>query len=462
VRVKCWVSGLAPFLAVIVNLYVPAVFAAGVPESAAVPFPLSVNVTLDGSLPVSDKLGMGTPVDVTVKAQRLPTVHVVWSALVIWGLWRTMRVKVWLAPGLTPFVAMILSRYTPPVPRAGVPASVAAPPPLSVNLTPFGRLRGSDNVELGHPVVVTVKVPAWPTVKVVPAELVIPGAWLTVRVKVWVASGLTPFVAVIVNGYVPPVSTAGVPESVAVPPPLSVNVTPDGRVAPPSDNVALGTPVAVTVKVPAWPTVKVVPAGLVIPGDWRTERVKVWVALEPTPFMAVIVTVYSPPESAAGVPEIVPVPSPLSVSVTPGGRPVADNAHVGSPVDLTVKVVPACPTVKVAWSALPIAHACPGTTVRGKVWVASVPTPLWAVIVTEDGPGVVGVPENVPVPFPLSVNETPSGRPVADNAHVGHPVDVTVDGTVEGQGNPAVRVVVSGAPVIRHAWSTVRVKLWVA
>ena len=120
-RVKCWVSGLAPFLAMIVNLYVPPVFAAGVPESAAVPFPLSLNLTLDGSLPSSDKLGMGTPVDVTVKAQGLPTVQVVWSALVIWGLWRTMRVKVWVASGLTPFVAMILSRYTPPVPEPVFP-----------------------------------------------------------------------------------------------------------------------------------------------------------------------------------------------------------------------------------------------------------------------------------------------------------------------------------------------------
>ena len=66
----------------------------------------------------------------------------------------------------------------------------------------------SDNAQLGTPVVVTVKVPAWPTVKVVPAGLVIWRAWLTVRVKVWVAAGPTPFVAVIVNGYV----SAGSPQ----------------------------------------------------------------------------------------------------------------------------------------------------------------------------------------------------------------------------------------------------------
>ena len=71
----------------------------------------------------------------------------------------------------------------------------------------------------------------------------------------------TTFVAVIVIGYAPPV--AGVPDIVAVPSPLSVNVTPGGRVAPPSDNAHVGHPVDVTVKVPGWPTVKVVLAALV-------------------------------------------------------------------------------------------------------------------------------------------------------------------------------------------------------
>ena len=72
-----------------------------------------------------------------------------------------------------------------------------------MNVTPDGRLRDSDNVQVGHPVDLTVKVPDWPTSKVVWSSLVILHASLTVRVKVWVASGLTPFVAVIVNVYVP-------------------------------------------------------------------------------------------------------------------------------------------------------------------------------------------------------------------------------------------------------------------
>ena len=67
--------------------------------------------------------------------------------------------------------------------RAGVPESAAVPSPLSLNLTPRGSAPVSDKAGVGTPVDVTVKVPAWPTVKVVPAALVIPGAWLTVRVS---------------------------------------------------------------------------------------------------------------------------------------------------------------------------------------------------------------------------------------------------------------------------------------
>ena len=65
-------------------------------------------------------------------------------------------------------------------------------------------------------------------------------ASLTVRVKFWVASGLTPFVAVIVNLYVPPEPAGGVPENVAVPSPLSVHVSHDGS-AGGTGNVQVGT-----------------------------------------------------------------------------------------------------------------------------------------------------------------------------------------------------------------------------
>ncbi len=47
---------------------------------------------------------------------------------------------------------------------------------------------------------VTVNVPAAPTVNVVSSALVMAGAWSTVSVKLCVASGPIPLVAVIVNG----------------------------------------------------------------------------------------------------------------------------------------------------------------------------------------------------------------------------------------------------------------------
>src|SRR5580698_9489492 len=62
------------------------------------------------------------------------------------------------------------------------------------------------------------------------------GAWLTVRVKDWVALGRTALAAVNVIGYVPLVPAAGVPERTPV---AALKVMPVGR-APDSDRVAGG------------------------------------------------------------------------------------------------------------------------------------------------------------------------------------------------------------------------------
>ena len=80
---------------------------------------------------------------------------------------------------------------------------MAVPLPLSVKVTPVGRVAPPSErvVAVGKSwPVVTVKVPAVPTVKVVEAALVIDGASLTVRVKDWVASGQVPLWAVMVKG----------------------------------------------------------------------------------------------------------------------------------------------------------------------------------------------------------------------------------------------------------------------
>ena len=99
--------------------------------------------------------------------------------------------------------------------------------------------------------------------------------------------------AVKVRGYVPGVvPEAGVPLSVPVPFPLSLNVTPLGS-APVSLSEGVGLPVAVTVKLPAVPTVNVVLLVLVIAGAVcavLTVRVKLWLAGVPTALLAVIVS----------------------------------------------------------------------------------------------------------------------------------------------------------------------------
>ena len=62
----------------------------------------------------------------------------------------------------------------------------------------------------------------------------------------------------------PAVPAAGVPLNVPVPLPLSTNVTPAGRLAPPRASDGGGKPVVVTVKLPGVPTRKVVVLALVI------------------------------------------------------------------------------------------------------------------------------------------------------------------------------------------------------
>src|ERR1043165_1966453 len=108
--------------------------------------------------------------------------------------------------------------YVSPVPAFGVPESVAVPSLLSTSVTPPGSAPGSVIAgignpavgtppgsapvsviaEIGTPVVVTLNVPAVPTVNVALFALVIAGGWLTVSVKLCVAFGVTPLFAVIV------------------------------------------------------------------------------------------------------------------------------------------------------------------------------------------------------------------------------------------------------------------------
>ena len=73
--------------------------------------------------------------------------------------------------------------YAAPVPAAGVPLSVAVPFALSLKVTPFGSVPVSVSEGAGVPDVVTVNVPAVPTVNVVLPALVIAREAFTVSVK---------------------------------------------------------------------------------------------------------------------------------------------------------------------------------------------------------------------------------------------------------------------------------------
>ena len=113
----------------------------------------------------------------------------------------TVRVNDWVASEPTPLLAVMVIGKLPAA--AAVPERVAVPSPLSVNVTPEGRLPVSLSEAVGLPVEVTVKVPADPAVKVVLEPLVMAGAALTVRVNDWVASEPTPLLAVMVIGKLP-------------------------------------------------------------------------------------------------------------------------------------------------------------------------------------------------------------------------------------------------------------------
>ena len=132
------------------KLNIPA--ASGVPASVAVPFPLFTNVTPAGNAPLSLIVAVGNPEHAIVKLPRFPCVNVAAAALVKFVASSTAKVKLCEAVA-TPFAALNVSGYTPPVPAAAVPLNAPA-----VNDTPLGSVPLSLNVGAGYPVVFTENV----------------------------------------------------------------------------------------------------------------------------------------------------------------------------------------------------------------------------------------------------------------------------------------------------------------
>jgi hypothetical protein len=226
-----------------------------------------------------------------------------------------------------------------------------------------------------------------------------------------------------------------------------LNVTPFGSV-PVSIQVGAGVPVAVTVKVPAVPTVYVVLFALVIAGAEFIVNVKLWLAFGVTPFCAVIVIGYVPP--AVGVPDRIPV---AALNVMPfGSVPLTFSVGAGVPVAVTANVA-AMPAVNVALFALVIAGA--ESTVNVKLWLAFGATPFCAVIVIGYVPPAVGVPDRIPV---AALNVTPAGKAPL-SLHVGEGAPIAT--AVNAPARPSVKVALF-ALVIAGAESTVNVKPWLA
>src|SRR5438132_3352738 len=99
-------------------------------------------------------------------------------------------------------------------------------------------------------------------------------------------------------------------------------------------------------------------AGVVMAGASLTVNVKFCTGELPTVFVAVNVIAYVLPVPAAGVPESVPVPFPLSPKLTPLGSETPPRAidGAGEPDVVTVNV-PAAPAVNVVAFALVIVGA---------------------------------------------------------------------------------------------------------
>lgn len=116
----------------------------------------------------------------------------------------------------------------------------------------------------------------------------------------------------------------------------------------------------------AVPTVAVVEEVLLKAGTWSTVRSNDWLVL-PTVLVAVIKIGQEAPAPAAGVPERVAVPLPLSKKLTPAGRaPVSVRDAVDDPVVVTENE-PLAPTAKFVDAALVMAGAWP--TARVRVWL---------------------------------------------------------------------------------------------
>ena len=234
-----------------------------------------------------------------------------------------------------------------------------------------------------------VKLPALPVWKPVLLLLVIAACSFTLKVKLCVAAIPTLLLAVMVTMLTPPLPVKGVPE---ISPVFAFSNRPFGNAPLVMLNVGAGKPVAVTVKVPAVPTVKVALATLVIVGACPTVSAKFCVASGLRPLVAVTVKLNTPLLPMAGV----PLSKPWLLNVTPCGRVPLVTLKLGAGNPLAVKLkLPEVPATKPALAGLVKAGAPPILMVK---FCVVEPAPLVACRVTVyTPPAAVGLPLNTPV-----------------------------------------------------------------
>ncbi len=165
-------------------------------------------VTPAGSVPVKLKSEAGDSGIVRMpKLLFVPTTKVVLFTLVKYGSGVTTdKVKVCVAAGATPFVAVMVKEKLAGVPESGKPTRVAVPSVLSMKESQLGSVPEVFNEAVGVPIVRTVKIDSAPTIKLVLAAVVIVGATsvgatsCTRSVNFCTAVGGMPLVAEIVMG----------------------------------------------------------------------------------------------------------------------------------------------------------------------------------------------------------------------------------------------------------------------
>ena len=163
---------MAPFVAVIVNGYVPPVARRRCSRKSRRAVP--VVVERDSRRQAARRtIRRGRPGRGDGKGPGLADGEGGAGRLAIWHAWLTVRVKDWVARSDT-----VRRGDRERVCSAGARSRCSRKCRRAVLVVgelwlPSAGRPFSDNRQMGYPVVVTVKVPGWPTVKVVPLELVI-------------------------------------------------------------------------------------------------------------------------------------------------------------------------------------------------------------------------------------------------------------------------------------------------